>query len=134
VGAAVTDLVARLVVHFDVSQTTQNARKHWTGIHRSNKRAKLAAGEAWILAGMPRCNFPVEVRLINCRTRTMDEFNFGGACKGIIDGLFKDRITPDDSPEWVRFLPVEQRPHKSHRTDPTVIVEVYRRENAEVRA
>lgn len=122
-----TDLVARLVVHFDVSQTTQNARKNWRGIHKANKKAKAAAAEAWIVAGMPRSPVPVDVRLINCRTRTMDEFNFGGACKGIIDGLFKDRITPDDSPEWVHFLAVEQRPDKANKSDPTVIVEVYRR-------
>lgn len=121
------EMIARLVVHFDVAKTSQNARKNFMAIHRANKKAKLAAGEAWMVYGMPRFDFPVDILLINCRTRTMDEFNFGGACKGIIDGLFKDRITPDDSPEWVHFLPIEQRPDKSHKADPTVIVEVYRR-------
>jgi len=57
----------------------------------------------------------------------MDEGNFVGACKGVVDGLFTGNVTPDDAPEWVHFLPVEQRPHKSRRHDPTVIVEVFER-------
>lgn len=120
-------MIARLVVHFDVAKTSQNARNHWREIAKWNRKAKIAAAEAWIVAGRPRSLVPVNVRLTNCRTRTMDEFNFGAACKGIIDGLFKDRITPDDSPEWVHFLAVEQQPDKANKSDPTVIVEVYER-------
>ena len=73
-------------------------------------------------------NYSANVKLINCRTREMDELNFGGACKGIIDGIFINGLTPDDTPKWVHFLGCEQRPHKSHRADPTVIVEVYERQ------
>jgi hypothetical protein len=124
------EMIARLVVHFDVSKTSQNARCHFWKIAKWNKSAKLAAAEAWLRGGMPRFDFPVDVRLINCRTRTMDELNFGAACKGVVDGLFKDRVTPDDSPEWVHFLDTEQRPSKANKNDPTVIVDVYRRAEA----
>lgn len=120
-------LITRLVVHFDIAATSQNRRQHWSKLGAANRKAKRAAWEAWALAGRPRADGPVDVRLISCRSRTMDEGNFVGACKGVVDGLFTGCITPDDAPYWVRFLPVEQRPHKSHRHDPTVIVEVFER-------
>ena len=121
-------MIARLVVHFDVALTSPNNRvSHWTR-HANNKKAKRAAKEAWMVYGMPRSSTPVDVQLILLRSRELDQDNALAACKGIIDSLFKDCITPDDVPAWVTFRPVQQNPHKSHRTDPTVIVEVYERQ------
>lgn len=121
-------MIARIVVRFDVAKTSPNARSHWRTRHNNNRKAKLAAREAWMIYGMPRSSTPIDVQIILLRSRELDQDNALAACKGIIDGLFKDCITPDDTPAWVTFRPVEQRPHKSHRADPTVIVEVYERQ------
>ena len=126
-------MIARLVVHFDVALTSPNARSHWRTRHNNNRKAKLAAREAWMIYGMPRSSAPVDVQIILLRSRELDQDNALAACKGIIDGLFKDCITPDDTPAWVAFRPVQQAPHKSHRADPTVIVEVYERKEEEMR-
>lgn len=123
-----SEMIARLVVRFDVAKTSPNARSHWTVRNRENKKAKLAAWESWILYGSPVADGPVDAQIILLRSREMDQDNALASCKGIIDGLFKDRITPDDIPKYVAFRPVQQAPHKSHKADPTVIVEVYRRE------
>jgi hypothetical protein len=121
-------VIARLVVHFDVALTSQNRKANTRQRMSARKASRLAGWEAWLEAGRPRSAVPVDVKLINCRTREMDELNFGGSCKGIIDGIFINGLTPDDTPKWVSFLKCEQRPHKSHRADPTVIVEVYERQ------
>lgn len=124
-------VIARLVVHFDVALTSPNARSHWSTRSKNNRKAKRAAHEAWLVGGMPISTNPVDVQIVLLRSRELDQDNALAACKSIIDGLFKDRITADDAPAWVYFLPVEQRPHKSHRLDPTVIVEVHERKRAE---
>lgn len=129
-GGLSSGLIARMVVHFDVALCSQNRACKLRDKMRAKKQARKAGWEAWIEAGRPTSSVPVNVRLINCRTRTMDEFNFGGACKHIVDGIFVKALTPDDSPEWVHFLPIEQRPDKSNKSDPTVIVEVYKRGEA----
>ena len=121
------EMIARLVVHFDVALCSQNRACKLRDKMRAKKQARKAGWEAWLEAGRPTSSVPVDVRLINCRSRTMDEFNFGGACKHIVDGIFVKALTPDDSPEWVHFLAVEQRPARANKSDPTVIVEVYRR-------
>lgn len=127
-GGGMSDLIARLVVRFDVAKTSPNARSHWRTRHTNNKKAQRAAWESWLVYGSPVADGPVDVQIILLRSREMDQDNALASCKGIIDGLFKDRITPDDVPKYVTFRPVQQAPHKSHRADPTVIVEVYRRE------
>lgn len=71
------------------------------GLHA---KARAVARKAWEAAGSPRIDVPVRVSLRVYRGRAMDLANIWGGCKPLLDGLFTDAVTPDDSLRWVREL------------------------------
>lgn len=120
--------LCRLVVPFDIVQVSPNKRLHWARRAELTKLAHRACAAAWIAYQRPVAPpGGVNVRFTLLRSRAMDEDNAVACLKAIIDGLFHGLITVDDSPKYVHIIVVDQRPHKSHRADPTTIVEVWRR-------
>lgn len=97
-----------ITVPFDVGRTSPNRRMHWAVRAREVKRARLFAESAWRAAGSPTMTEPVDVSLLVRRGRRMDLDNLLASCKGALDGLFNEAITPDDSETWVRSLRVAQ--------------------------
>jgi hypothetical protein len=73
----------------------------WAGL---NSEAKKVARKAWEEAGSPRIDAPVRVGLVVRRGRSMDLANIWGGVKPLLDGLFTNAITPDDSLKWVAEL------------------------------
>lgn len=114
----------RIVVPFDANVLSLNKRLHWRSRHRLNQQAKEAARLAWMQAGSPRLRGPVAVTVTLHRGRKVDPDNALGALKPLVDALFKDGITPDDSAEWVAFRPVRQVPGKEYRGAECVVFEV----------
>jgi hypothetical protein len=57
----------------------------------------------WLKVGRPRLEVPVDVEIVVKRGRVLDPDNAQAGCKPIIDALFKNAVTPDDSQQWVRF-------------------------------
>lgn len=76
---------------------------HWTALHRLQTAAKHRAHTAWVIAGKPALAgpWPVRVDVTIRRGRKMDRDNAVSSLKAVIDGLFKGKVTPDDSE---RFL------------------------------
>ena len=74
-------------------------RLHWTQLHRLQDAAKRRAHTAWVIAGKPSLvgPWPVRVDITIRRGRVMDRDGAFASLKAVIDGLFKGRVTPDDS-------------------------------------
>lgn len=104
-----------LSVRWDVAKTSLNARLHWRQRARLNRLARLAAYFAWMEAGKPRARGPVEVSITVRRGRLIDPDNALAGCKSLIDELFNEAITPDDSAKRISFQPVRQETGKQYR-------------------
>jgi hypothetical protein len=101
-----------LTVKFDPHRLSANQRIHWRERAKRAKCAKEAARYAWHCAGSPVIDGPVEVSLLVRRGRVIDPDNALGGMKAAIDSLFNASrngygVTPDDSAEFVRWLPVQ---------------------------
>lgn len=100
-GAGGVSGAIRIVVPGDNAPMSPNRtrRLHWRSLHRLQSAAKTRAGTAWLAAGRPvyAGPFPAVVEVTIRRGRRMDRDNATGSLKAVIDGLFKGRVTPDDS-------------------------------------
>lgn len=101
-----------ITVKFDPHRLSANQRLHWRERARRAKYAKEAARVAWMCAGSPVVDGLVEVSLLVRRGRKIDPDNALGGFKNAADSLFNSRrngfgITPDDSVDCVRWLPVQ---------------------------
>jgi hypothetical protein len=92
-----------ITVPVDVGLTSPNLRRYWLIEARAKKAARTTAAWAWIAAGRPRAHGQVLVSVVVRRARAMDEGNVWAALKPVIDGLFVNALTPDDSPRWVKL-------------------------------
>jgi hypothetical protein len=101
--AAEGDPFLLIVVPFDPNRLSLNQRLHWRERKRRNDAAKDAAAFGWLKVGRPRLEVPVDVEIVVKRGRVLDPDNAQAGCKPIIDALFKNAVTPDDSQQWVRF-------------------------------
>lgn len=98
------DVLLVLTVPWDPNRLSNNRRLHWRRRHEENQLAKLAAWAGWHEAGEPGgLGAPVGIRLIVRRGRAIDIDNAITGMKPCLDFLFNKRLTPDDSPKWVRF-------------------------------
>jgi hypothetical protein len=120
-------VVCRLILPIDVGPMSPNRTlgRHWSYREKHKKAAENTAYAIWHKAGKVRANGPVVVTYIIHRPRLLDGDNALAACKNVGDSLFKGRITPDDSPEWVTFNPVLQivRPKWAQPPSLEVLVE-----------
>ena len=102
----------RITVLWDVARLSPNARMHPGKRLRLEREAKAAAGVGYALAGHPRIDGPVDVRLLLRRARKLDDDNAIAACKHARDVLFNRNrfgtgITPDDDAAHVRVTGVD---------------------------
>jgi hypothetical protein len=120
--------LCRIIVPWDVARTAPNARRsHWdrrignSEAHRAREWAHIA----WKQAGCPRARGRVRVILVARRRRAMDWDNIVAGAKPVLDGLFKDAITPDDSPACIESISVAQDTRRIHHRSESLEVVVY---------
>jgi hypothetical protein len=120
----VARVVCSLSIPLDIGPMAPNKllRKHWAVRQKFAKMVDNAAFAYWHRAGRPRAIGPVIVTYTVRRARKLDNDGCLGALKFLTDGLFKNRITPDDSPEWVTFNPVCQLIQPKWQGAPEVVV------------
>lgn len=98
-----------------MQRVSPNKRLHHMTRARLNRLARFAGEWGWAQAGRPRATGPVRVTLVLHRGRSIDQANAWAACKGALDGVFVNALTPDDSPRWLRLGEVIQEPGKEWR-------------------
>jgi hypothetical protein len=120
--------ICRLLIPLDIGPMAPNKllRRHWSVRAKHAQQTDRLAFAYWHRAGRPKAIGPVVVSYTVRRGRKLDNDSCLGALKFLTDGLFKNRITKDDSPEWVTFNPVVQV-LKKHGT-PEIEVLVQERE------
>lgn len=112
--------VCRLVIPVDVNEMNPNRRGKLRAWIRAKTRHKDTARLAWIAAGKPAAETQVTVSVIIRRQRQLDEDNARASLKAIFDGLFKQAITPDDSPKWVKLGSLTQQTGDRWKLKPEV--------------
>jgi len=85
------------------------------------RASKEAALSGWTQAGCPAIAGQVRVSLIVRRGRRMDDDAAWEGTKWARDALFVGRVTPDDSPRWVRLGGVEQETGARWRERPETV-------------
>lgn len=117
-------VVCCLTIPYDPGPAAPNKllRKHWSVRQKHAKKTDQLAYAYWHNAGKPRANGPVVVTYTVRRGRKLDADGCLGALKFLTDGLFRNRITPDDAPEWVTFNPVIQVCSPKSKAAPEVSV------------
>jgi hypothetical protein len=105
-----TRIVCCLSLPLDIGPLSPNRTlgRHWSVREKLKRITERTAYAVWHKAGKPRAAGPVIVTYTVRRARKLDGDNALSACKALGDCLFKNRITRDDSPEWVTFNPVVQ--------------------------
>jgi hypothetical protein len=119
-----------IVVPFDCNRLSPNHRNHWATKAAHVKAARLSAGVAWLRAGSPRFDAPVVCQITIRRARKIDPDNALASCKALIDGIFGGNLTPDDSAQWVEFLPVVIESGAKYKNCPCVTFNVTRKAQA----
>ncbi len=110
----------RIIVPVDPQQASPNKRGHWAKLAKVKHHHKETAALCWMAAGRPRSRESVHVEVIIRRGRFIDQDNALACCKALIDGLFKDAITPDDSPTWVKSYTIRQEVGSQWKQHPEV--------------
>ena len=107
----------RIWVRWDINRTSRNRMEglHWAEKRRLDRAATEAARIAWMIGGSPRIEVPVRVDIVIRRARKLDPDNALSGCRSLINGLFKDALTPDDSPEWLTIGEVRQETAGEHK-------------------
>lgn len=95
-----------ITVSCDINRLSPNGRLHWREKASRVKAARTRAYFAWKAADSPRFTTPVTVAIHVQRGRVIDADNALACCKPLIDGIFGGNATPDDSAQWVEFLPI----------------------------
>lgn len=96
------------ILGIDPHDLCANQRIHWSRRASRTKEAKAAARSAWVRAGSPKANGVVRYRLHVCRPRVIDEGAVVEGCKAVIDGIFRDGLTVDDSAKYCILDGIEQ--------------------------
>lgn len=119
-------VVIRLVVPFNLQRCSPNRRLHHMAKARETRAAREAARCAWVAAGSPRLEGKVRVSVIVRRARPLDQANIWAACKGALDGIFVEGVTPDDGPEFVELGRVQQEVGKAWKGAEQVVFVIER--------
>lgn len=104
-----------IVIRWDVARTADNRTRrggHWSQRARVVKMAREAARLAWLNAGSPTASGKVRLSVICRRARQMDTCNIVGGLKPLIDGVFVNGMTPDDTPKHLELGSVTQETNK----------------------
>lgn len=103
--------VITIKIPVDLEMTSPNNLngQHWAVLKRLRDQLHTVAAAAWTKAGSPVAAGPVNYKVISRRPgRRLDDGNAMAACKFYEDVLFKNRVTKNDSPKYVRFKGIEQ--------------------------
>lgn len=122
-----------ITIEYDVNRCSQNKREHWRGRAKTHAAARTAARLAWMAAGSPRLSTqPVILDIVVRRAHWLDYFNIHGACKPLIDGIFNDGITRDDSHKYLLPGSITQEISKEHKGREQVVFRVRHPEGNQV--
>lgn len=111
----------RIVVPVDVGNANPNRLRTVRKKIHVRKTHKEAAQWAWVAAGRPVFTaFPITVNVTIRRGREMDQDNAVASLKGVMDGLFKNAITPDDAQKYVLLGTIRQEISKEWKRKPEV--------------
>ena len=116
--------VCRLIIPVDANEMNPNKRRRLRDWIRAKTEHKRAAEWAWAAASFPIATRPVTVSVTIRRGRTLDEDNARASLKAVFDGLFKNGITPDDSPKWVKLGTLTQEVGKRWKLKPEIEIVV----------
>lgn len=116
-----------VVPMIDPNRASPNLRKHWVSRAAVVKSFRMHAFCAWRAAGSPRFDAPVVCQITIQRGRRIDPDNALASCKALIDGIFGGNLTPDDSAQWVEFLPVVIESGAKYKNCPSVTFKVTRK-------
>jgi hypothetical protein len=121
-------MAIHITVPVDAQRASPNQRGHWAKLAKVKKEFRDAARLCWIAAGKPKVDAPVNVNVIIRRGRVIDQDNAQACLKSLIDGLFNDAVTPNDSRKWVLNYTVNQETGRVWQYQPEVefVVEVAR--------
>lgn len=95
--------VCKLILPLDANEMNPNQRRKLRDWIRTKARHNKTAWTIWFEAGRPVAKSPVTVSVTIRRGRLLDEDNARASLKAVFDGLFKNAITPNDSPQWVKL-------------------------------
>lgn len=115
---------AVITVPWDVQRTSLNQRLHWRARAERNRIARQTARLMWLKAGKPQAPGKVAVTVTVKRARALDPDAVLSAAKPVIDGLFNEAITPNDSRKWIACWLVEQEVGKRFRGCEEIVFEV----------
>jgi len=91
----------RIFISKKVESLNVMLKLHWS------KRYKLRnewEREIWALFNgkVPRSNCKMDIKITSCRKKMIDQDNFVGGCKPILDSMKKLGLIVDDSAAWVK--------------------------------
>lgn len=120
----------QVTVLWDVNRLNPNrlGRTHPAAKTRLKNAARERAGLCYAACGRPKAAGPVDVEIVLRRGAALDDDNAVAALKAVRDVLFKEAITPDDSPAWVRYLPLRQETGARWKGREEVVFRVFARE------
>jgi hypothetical protein len=118
-----------ITIPIDTGNLSPNKTRglHWSKLVKLKQKVAMAVLVGWSKAGKPKLDCPVNVSIVARRARTMDEDNLIASMKMLQDLLFKDAVTKDDSPEWVKISGVSQEINRKYTYCPEVEFRVERR-------
>lgn len=116
--------VCTLIIPLDANEMNPNRRRKLRDWIRTKTAHKNAARIVWREAGKPVSASPVVVSVTIRRGRLLDEDNARASLKAVFDGLFKQAITPDDSPQWVKLGTLTQEVGKRWKLKPEIEIVV----------
>ena len=116
--------VCRLIIPVDANEMNPNKRRRLRDWISAKTRHKDTARAVWLMAGRPVTASPVTVSVTIRRGRLLDEDNARASLKAVFDGLFKNAITPDDSPQWVKLGTLTQEIAKRWKMKPEIEIVV----------
>lgn len=100
--------IARIIIPVDVNEASPNRPKKRAEANRIRGEHNNIARRAWVEAGRPMVDGKVRVNIVIRRARAIDPFNAMACLKHVIDGVFRDALTVDDSEKFIEIGTLEQ--------------------------
>lgn len=112
--------LCRIIIPVDVNEANPNRIKKLRDRMRIKRLHQDAARWCWVKAGKPMSDGKVKVSVIIRRARKLDPDNAIASLKHVIDGLFKDAVTKDDSDKFIELGLVSQETDAKYKNSPEV--------------
>src|SRR5688572_9515766 len=112
--------LCRIIIPVDVNEANPNRFRSLRQKMRVKRDHIDAAKLCWVKAGRPMSEVKVRVSVIIRRARKLDPDNAIASLKHLIDGIFKDAITKDDSDKYIELGIVSQETNAKYKSSPEV--------------